>query len=115
MRSFSEQNVTDCLWLYDLFLVVHFSATLSAATTGDIRPCDSLCCVFLPDPYLFLKLRGQRVFCKNVEGDLLDTEQESRFDHGKGLIQTIPTGHHSQVHDLLRPCALGHRTSHVTP
>lgn len=69
----------------------------------------------LEGPHPFRKLRGQRLLCKNVKFDLLDAEQEGRFDHGKSLVQTIPTGHHSQVHDLLDPRALGHGSSRVTP
>lgn len=49
-----------------------------------------------------------------MKRDPLDAEQEGRFDHGEGLVQTIPTGHHSQVHDLLCSRALGHRPGHVT-
>lgn len=68
----------------------------------------------MEDSYPFFKLWSQRVLSKNVKLDPLEAEQEGRFDHGEGLVQTIPTGHHSQVHDLPCPRALGHRPGHVT-
>lgn len=54
-------------------------------------------------PYLFLKTWHQGVLSKNVKLYLLQAEQQGRFDHSEGLVQTIPTSYHGQVHDLLSP------------
>lgn len=89
---------------------------VSLAPPFDLKnlPCIHLCMKPAEDPYPLCKLWRQRVLSKNVKLDPLEAEQEGRFDHGEGLVQTIPTGHHSQMHDLLRPCALGHGPSPVT-
>lgn len=49
-----------------------------------------------------------------MERDPLQAEEEGRFDHGEGLLQPIPAGHHSQVHDLRRPPASACRSGGVT-
>ena len=69
----------------------------------------------LEGSYPFFKLRGQRVLSKNVKHDPLEAEQEGWFDHGEGLVQTIPTGHHGQVHHVLRPFSLCQRSAHDVP
>lgn len=38
------------------------------------------------------------IFCKDVQMEGLDAEQHPRFDHGEGLLQPLPTGHHGQMH-----------------
>ena len=63
----------------------------------------------LGSTYPFLKVGSQRVLGEDVELDLLDAEQEGRLDHGEGLLQTVPTGHHRQVHDLLDASSPPHR------
>lgn len=63
--------------------------------------------------YPFCKLWRQRVLGKDVKGDPLQAEEEGGFDHGEGLLQPVPTGHHRQVHDLWRPPASACRSSRI--
>lgn len=90
---------------------------VSCGNTSDLAPlhCEHKDIGAVRDTYLFFKLWSQRVLSKNVKRDLLEAEQEGRFDHGEGLIQAIPTGHHSQMHDLLHPGASCHRSGDMTP
>lgn len=63
--------------------------------------------------YPFLKLWSQGILRENVKLDLLLAEQQGRFDHSEGFIQTVPTCHYGQVHQVLIPGALGQGLSHI--
>lgn len=72
-------------------------------------------CEKLPSKlYPLSKLRRQRVLGKDVKRDPLQAEEQGRLDHGEGLLQPVPAGHHSQVHDLRRPPAPACRSGRVT-
>lgn len=43
------------------------------------------------------------IFSKDVQVEALDAEKHRGFDHGEGLLQPLPAGHHRQVHGGLRP------------